>query len=363
MSKLIVNTGTLSAGGAERVLSILSTPFADSFDEVHYVMWLDTKYPEIFYEIDPRVKIVRVSEESGSAKVFNHVRWFRKYVRQENPDLVLSFMKKIGLASSISLLFSGVKQVISERNDPRANKSKNLRRLINLTYLLPDVKGIVMQTQANKDYFESDTIRNKTVVIYNPILMSESYVGKSVSEKKRENIVSVGRLTKQKRFDVLIRAFSKFHKVHSSYKLYIFGEGEKRKELEKLVDDLSLKNCVFLAGRSNNVLDLISNAKMFCMSSAFEGMSNALIEAMCVGLPCISTRVSGATDLIKDGDNGFLVDIGDEEAIADKMIELSNDSELCSRMGEAASKTYQKLCAEVISKQWIDYLYKIVREL
>ena len=65
MSKLIVNTGTLSAGGAERVLSILSTPFADSFDEVHYVIWLDTKYPEIFYEIDPRVNIVRVSEESG----------------------------------------------------------------------------------------------------------------------------------------------------------------------------------------------------------------------------------------------------------------------------------------------------------
>lgn len=360
MSKLIVNTGTLSSGGAERVLSILSTPFADEFDEVLYVMWLDAKYPDIFYEIDPRVRIVRISKESGSTNILKQILWFRKYVRKQNPSIVLSFMVMVDFTVTMALLGTGIPQVVAERNDPRFfSGSKILRKFINFVYKTKDVKGILMQTQSNKEYFTSKKLYNKTEVIYNPILMDKSLAGKALKTIKEDLIVSVGRLTKQKSFHHLIEAFSKFHSSHPTYKLCIYGEGEKRVQLQELIEQLSLSDSVLLPGRSNKVMEEICRAKMFVMSSKYEGMSNALLEAMCLGLPCISTKVSGATDLIQEGVNGFLVDYGDTDAIADKMSELANNPDLCVKIGSEANGKYEQLNVDVIAAQWVEYLNKI----
>lgn len=356
MKKIIVNTGTLSSGGAERVLSILSTPFADAFDEVQYVMWLDAKYPDIFYNIDPRIKIVRISKESGSSKIWKQVIWFRKYVKEENPNIVLSFMVMVDFTVTMALIGTGIPQIVAERNDPRYfGKHQWLRELINLSYHTPDVKGILMQTQNNKEYFKSKKLYNKTDVIYNPIMMPDEIVGKALKTEKEDLIVSVGRLTHQKCQDVLIKAFARFHKSHPSYKLCIFGEGEKRKELENLAKELSISNVVLLPGRSTKVMEEISKARMFVMTSEYEGMSNALLEAMCLGLPCISTKVSGATDLIEDGVNGFLVDVGDIDTIAERMSELAADNDFCYKIGCKSKNVYNRVSVDVVSKQWVDY--------
>ena len=356
MSKLIVNMGTLSAGGAERVLSILSKPFADAFDEVQYVLWLDSKYPDVFYETDSRVKIVRVSVASGTNKVWRQVLWFRKYVKVQGPDLVLSFMKMIGFVVSLSLFGMGIPQVVSERNDPRYNRSKILRKLITFSYLLPDIKGVVVQTKNAKDYFSFGKIYNKIAVICNPIFVEKEMIGRSLMSKKEDLIVSVGRLARQKRQDILIEAFSLFHKSHPSYKLCIYGEGGSRDFLRDLSKRMGVEDFVFLPGRSDRVLDEICRARMFVMTSAFEGMSNALLEALCIGLPCISTKVNGATDLIRDGETGFLVNVGDIEAIAEKMSFIADNAESSTSIGNAAKSIYDKFSVDVVSNQWISYL-------
>ncbi len=360
MSKIIVNTGTLSAGGAERVLSILSKPLADAFDEVHYVMWLDAKYPDIFYDIDPRVKIVRLSKESGATNILQQMIWFRRYIKREHPDVVLSFMVMVCFTVTIALLLTGINQVVAERNDPNFFRPKWLRRLINWSYLSSDVKGIIMQTEKNKIFFSNGRLLRKTTVIYNPIDIDDTYVGAAVKHKKEDVIVSVGRLTNQKQQWVLIEAFALFHKTHPSYKLVIYGEGEKRKDLEEQVVLLKMKESVILPGRSKQVIRDILPAKMFVTTSLYEGMSNALIEAMCVGLPCISTSVSGATDLINDGKNGFLVDEGDVKKVFEKMLFIADHSEEANTLGCNASQAYHLLSSEVISGEWVNYLKSMI---
>ena len=356
MSKLIVCTGTLAAGGAERVLSILSKPFADAFEEVQYVMWLDAKYPNIFYDIDPRVRIVRMSKESGSTSVWRQMIWFRQYVKKEKPDLVLSFMVMICFTVTVSLLFSGIRQVVAERNDPRFFKKKWLRRIINLSYLSSDVKGILMQTESNKKYFKNSTLYAKTSVIYNPLNIEARNVGAALNASKDDLVVSVGRLTIQKQQGVLLDAFARFHQSHPAYKLIIYGDGEMRESLLEQAERLGVKDFFKLPGRSKQVLRDILPAKIFVMTSLFEGMSNALAEAMCVGLPCISTKVSGATDLIQDGKNGLLAEVGDVDGISEKMNAIANNQELASQIASNATKIHELLDEERVSSKWIEYL-------
>lgn len=358
MTKLFVNTGTLSAGGAERVLSILSKPFADAFDEVQYVMWLDAKYPDIFYAIDPRVKIVRISRESGSTKIWRQMLWFRKYVKREKPSIVLSFMSSVCLTVSVSLLFIGINQIVAERNDPRFSKRKQLRKITDCIYLLPDIKGILVQTEWIQSYFKNKRVQKRISVIYNPIEMDEESVGKAIDTPKEDVVVSVGRLEKQKQQWILLDAFAKFYQTHPSFKLVIYGEGSMRERLQEQIEDLGIADRVLLPGRSKEVMKDILPARMFVTVSEYEGMSNALIEAMCVGLPCISTKVSGATDLIRDGENGALVEVGDIEEIASKMSLIADNPHIAARYAEGASRIYADLNSSEISRQWVTYLKK-----
>ena len=108
--------------------------------------------------------------------------------------------------------------------------------------------------------------------------------------------------------------------------------------------------------RIADVYNSIKNASMFIMTSEYEGMSNSLIEAMCLGLPCISTKVSGATDLIRNGENGILIDVDDVIALTEAMSTLAENAEFAYKLSINAAKTYQKLKSDIIAKQWINCL-------
>ena len=356
MSKLIVNMGTLMAGGAERVLSILSTPFADTFDSVEYVLWLDHKYPDVFYEIDSRVKITRISKESGSTNIIRHLWWFRQHVKEEKPDAILAFMVMINFAVMVSQLFCKTPLFLAERNDPRYfGHGTLLRKLINWMYNFSNVRKVIMQTENNKSYF-SERLQQKVEIIYNPIVMSDEYVGCAFRQEKKNRIVTVARLEAQKHLHILVAAFAEFHKTHPDYTLTFYGVGSRKDELEQLAKRLKVAECVFFPGRNNKVYDSIKDANMFVMTSEYEGMSNSLIEAMSLGIPCISTKVSGATDLIKSGENGVLIDVDDIEALVKTMNEIADNLFYAKVLSLNAMKTYEILRADNISKKWIECL-------
>lgn len=351
MSKLIINIGSLSTGGAERVVSILTRTFADYFSEVEIILWHSLP---IHYSIDERVKFTFLPNLSGSENRLKNMRFFRRYIKKRKPDLLLSFLTPFNMLAIVSLFGCHIKTVVCERNDPHFIKGgKIMESIRNFLYRFAD--GALVQTNYGLSCYPS-YIRRKMKVIYNPIVMPESLIGNSIKVNKENLFVSVGRLEPQKNQEMLICAFAEFCNIHNDYKLEIYGDGSIRKELESLINNLGLQGKVRLPGSCKDVWQKLLPAKAFLLSSDAEGMSNALIEAMCLGLPVVSTKVSGSTDLIDNGVNGLLIDVGDKDGLLRAMCNIVEHKEIADSMSKNAIKLYNNLNEKVISKQWVDYL-------
>lgn len=353
MDRIFICCGNLKAGGAERVISILANKFSSKGINVNVYTWYDT---DIFYQFDSRVKIKQIPTSSGKKNFVGQMKWFRNEVKQKKPDTVLSFLAPFNMLTVFSLIGVDVPVLVAERNDPYfVSPSHNWFWKIfrNLSYWMSE--GVLVQTKVNQGHFPW-YIRNKSNIIYNPITFSKDKIGCALRQVKRKEIVSVTRLEKQKNVQMLIDAFAMFRKNHPDYTLTIYGEGEERKSLENKIKEMHLEKNVFLPGRKQNVHDLIVGAEVFAMASNFEGMSNSLIEAMCLGLPCVSTKVSGATDLIVNGKNGMLVDLGDTIGLHQALCRIVDNTELASSIGKEATYLYKKLNVDIISTQWLEYL-------
>ncbi len=355
MSKLIVSIATLGSGGAERVLSTLSRPLADKFDSVTYVMWLDAP---VFYPVDERVRLISIPKEIGTSNELKRMQWFRRFVKNEKPDLVLSFLEPWNIRVLLSIIGLNVKIIVAERNDPQSvNGNWVVSQMEKLVYRRAN--RILVQTETIKKFFDGK-LADRTDIIYNPVNIAEEMVGKALATSKKKRIVSVARLTAQKKHDVLIRAFARFSETHPDYTLSIYGNGPQKKELEHLASTLGVGEKVLMPGASKTVHQDVLDAEMFCLVSICEGMSNAMIEAMCLGLPCICSKVSGAIDLIEHNKNGLLVDIGDEENLYQQMCQVADDKAYAEIIGKEASHLYDTLRTEKIAKVWIDYLEDVI---
>lgn len=349
MNKIVITVGTLGDGGAERIASMLANRFYLDGVAVSIYTWLNTKP---FYPLSDGITLHQIPEESGKTTPLCQMKWFRGKIREENPDIILSFLARFNIFTSCSLIGTSFPLVVAERSDPRFAGKKYHQfwgKLRDMAYMRANT--VFAQTNIAKSYFPA-FIQNKTTVIYNPIKMDEEYVGGALRWEKRKEIVTVARLMPVKDLPMLIRAFKLFYKTHPDYKLIIYGEGNERVGLENLIHQLGLIEVVLLPGRKKNIFEYLRGASIFAMSSLHEGMSNSLIEAMCMGLPCVSTRVTGALELIEDSSNGLLVNIKDEEGMAEALCKVADNPDFAFRLGTNASKLYERLQIEVIYKQW-----------
>lgn len=349
--KILVSGGSFGDGGAERVMSILSYSLPDYFDSVVFVLW---KKLEVFFQWDQRCRVIWLEDAVRSQRDLIKMKGFRSLVQQEKPNIILSFLEPFNLRVLISTIGMNLKIVVSERNDPRAvNGSWIMDQVEKLIYR--KAKGIIVQTKTIYDFFDG-RLRDRTSIIYNPVCLEKDRNGAALSTRKEKRIVSVARLARQKRHSDLIKAFSIFHQTHPNYILDIYGEGPERAALQSLVELEQLQTSVFLRGVQRNIQEIITSAEVFVLASEREGMSNAMIEAMCLGLPCVCTKVSGAVDLIDSGRNGFLVEIGDISGLATAMEKIVDNKELALSIGIEASKMYNILNKEIITSEWMEYL-------
>ena len=343
--RIVFFIGTLGNGGAERVISILTRHLANMGLSIEIVLYYDS-VP--FYEIHPDVRITYVERETCSKNILKNLLWLRRYFKK-NADLVISFLAQFNMLSLVALFATRIPTIVADRNDPRHMPKQGLLRTTrNLLYHLADV--VVVQTQHNKMYF-SKALQRKCRIIYNPIDLGEKQ-GLALRTEKKRRIVSAARLMPQKNQLMLIDAFAKVKEDFPDHTLTIYGEGPFRNELENRIETLGLTGSVELPGKVQNVFDCIADAELFVLSSDFEGMPNALIEAMCLGLPVISTRVSGATDLIVDGKNGLLTDVGNTEQMVSCMKRMLADAALRKSCAEEALKLNDQLCVDRIVDQW-----------
>ena len=352
MKRHIFFIGTLCNGGAERVVSILAGHMAKQGMDVEILTYYDR---EVSYELDSRVKHTVVENLTGTGNKLKNLFAIRKYFK-ENAKVVISFLAPFNIMAIAANMGNGVPMIVADRNDPtKVPSNAAVRKVRDVLYRF--ATGVVVQTQKNKAYF-CQAVQKKSKVIYNPIDLKD-YAAIALHTEKEKKIVTAGRLMPQKNQKMMIRSFASVHEKHPDYQLVIYGEGPSRDELEALVKELGLVKCVLLPGNISDIHEHIKNAEIFVLSSDYEGMPNALIEAMCLGLPSISTKVSGATDLIKDHENGLLTELNNQEQLEKAMLELIENKELADKLAKNAAKLNEELEVSKIMQQWIDFIKEL----
>lgn len=355
--RIIIFIGSLQTGGAERVVSLIASYLTSSFSSVEIVTYYN--FP-IFYEISPRVKITSLEDETHTKSILKNMKWFRSYVKRNNPDIVLSFLSVFNILSFFALLHIKVKLIACERSDPRYSPRNPFLKIIrNVIYNYVD--GIVFQTCLSQNYFPRK-IGKKGIVIANPCSIGENLMGKALTTPKKRKIVSVCRLIKTKNLNMLISAFSVIQKRFPLYELNIYGEGDSRRDIEEMIERLSLSDAINLRGNMQDVHQHILDAEIFVLSSNYEGMPNSLMEAMALGLPVISTRVAGTNELIDGKENGILINIGDEKGLVEALIQLIENPDLRYYYGKNAKEQMKNYRKEIILDRWNGYLQHIIND-
>ena len=342
--KITFFLGGMTRGGAERVISILSKEYARRGWKTDIGVLLSAR---LEYEIDETTNFLDFTGESGSTikRIPYWLRTIREYVKREKPDVIVSFLAKINAFVQLACLGLEVEIIVSERNDPRHEKRELPIRILN-ALLYPKAKKIVFQTEKVRSCFRKK-IRENSCVIVNPIIVKE----KRLDERKKK-IVTAGRITKQKNHKLLINSFSEVSKLYPEYELWIYGDGELKGELEELCQFLAINEKVHFPGSVPDIHRQMADAEMFVLSSDFEGLSNALMEAMTMGLPCIATDCAGSDELICDGENGLIVPVGNRKDLSKAMARLIADKELNKKLGINAEISARDFSVDVVMEQW-----------
>lgn len=164
--------------------------------------------------------------------------------------------------------------------------------------------------------------------------------------------MTMGRLHSQKNHELLIRSFAKFSQTHPSHTLHIYGKDYGECRLQSLIEKLSLSDKVFLEGFVDDVHSAIADAEQFVLSSDYEGTPNALLEAMMMGLPCISTDFEGIREMLGDSGACVLTPVGDESSLAEAMSSLVDDPVLRSQLSMKGMIFAENYSLDKVIPQW-----------
>lgn len=347
--KICCCINSLCSGGKERVMSELINGFITNHDaEVHVVLY--GMNPEVFYEINPKAIFHQPSFKTVNNRLLLTIKtlsYLRKEVKKIDPDTVLSFGELWNSFVLLALIGTRYPVYVSDRCRPNKSFGKfhdTLRR-----WLYPRAAGVIAQTEKAKDFYHKQFNQNNIPVIGNPINQIDA-----VQSDKRENVVvSVGRLIDTKNFDQLIDIFAKIN--NPDWKLIIVG-GDALKQtnsvtLQKQIDRLGMNDRIELAGTRKNVVDYLQRARIFAFTSSSEGFPNVIGEALSAGLPVVAYDcIAGPSDMIQDGQNGFLVPLFNKDIFREKLTQLMGCDSLREQMAKCAPDTIKRYALnEVIS--------------
>lgn len=357
--KILFYINAIHEGGAERVMVNLSDVFAKSGCDVVFV----TSFVDSWeYPLNSNIK--RLSLEQDQVKCgflkrnYIRIKKLREICKKEKPDVVVSFMGENNFRAILATRGLKTKTVVSVRNDPNKEYPTKLFKFLAKT-LYKKADGIVFQTEDAKQWFPKK-IQNKSCIIMNQ-------VADVFFETKRETenyYVATGRLNQQKNYSLMIKAFARFVKVHPNEKLFILGNGELKNDLQNLIDSLNVADSIFLKGQSDNIPKVLSQAKGFLLTSDYEGMPNGLLEAMAVGVPCISTDCpcGGPKMIIDSNKNGILIPIGDEDSLFNNLCKLEEDLAFRNQISQNAKEKAKDFKPSVIFNKWKEYLEGVVNK-
>lgn len=303
----------MSAGGAERVIATLANALAKQRLDLVIVV---VKGTGSAYELAPGVRLRSAGLEPGLKNLPRALRFYRRVVAQESPDVVASFSTKSDLIALLArLLFrTRGRLVVSERADPHS-RARGMQRACDVLYRWAD--AIVCQSDVVADYYRRACPGASISVIPNPL--DEACIGTPGAASREPTVISVGRLSDQKNHALSIRAFAEVRDALPDLRLRmkVYGQGPREPELRELIRDEGLEGIVELVGIAPNVMRCNERAALFLFTSNYEGFPNVLLEAAATGIPTVTTDFSPGTarEIVDDGVGGYVVPRGDREAV------------------------------------------------
>ena len=357
MKHLMFYINAINGGGAERVMVNLAGNFAAEGVKVTLVTSFRDSWE---YELSSLVTHISLEEQeikqSRIARNVSRIYKLRQIIKQEKPDAIVSFMAEPNFRMMAATIGIPVYRIISVRNDPNKEYDKRETKLA-AKILFPFADGCVFQTKDAQQWFPLK-LQKKSRIIVNAV--KEDFFKEERTPNYGE-IVTCGRLEKQKNHELLIRAFSECYKKNQNLVLKIYGEGSLHTQLQKLIDEMNLSKHVFLMGSTKDVVEALKTADVFVLSSDYEGMPNALMEALAMGIPCISTDCPcGGPRMLLNGQNGILVSVGSDQEMAAALLKLVDDEEYKKRIGYAAKTSAAAFRNDIVFSEWKSYISSIV---
>ena len=356
MGKICLIIHSLGIGGMERVVAELANNFSErECVQVHII--LIGRKREVVYPISELVTIhkpnFKFQNKRRHIDTLRTITFLRMRVKQINPDTVLSFGELWNNLVLIALKGLNIPIYVSDRSQP----GKDLGRLHNYLrdQLYPNAAGYIAQTSKAKEICLSNGWNENIKVIGNPIRTIQTD-----GDSQRENIVlSVGRLIKTKHFDQLIKMFVEIG--NTNWKLVIVGGDAKKQNLSKklrdLIKDLGAEQQVFLEGKQKDIESYFRKSKIFAFTSSSEGFPNVIGEALSAGLPVVAYDcVAGPKDMIRNGENGYLIPLFDYEKFKERLTQLMINDEVRLKLGSNARMSITKYATDKIA----DHFYQFI---
>ncbi len=345
--KIVFITSTLGSGGAERVL----TGYANRLSAKHDVFILKFDSKSSFYRIEKKVRVIELGLfsyssgfVSGLLSNLRRIAVLRKTLKDISPDVSLSFQTQTNIVSLLAAKLSGFRIYIFERTNNLYEKSILWTVLRRIFYPISD--KLFVLSDFDKNYY-SKFVR-EVVKLHNPVLINVP--DKNPFNEKENIILAAGRFDENKQFGLLIKIFAGLGE--NDYKLVIAGEGPLKDEYEQIAKQCRISDRVEIIPLNPEIERLYARAKIFCLTSLMEGFPNVLIEAMSWGcVPAAFDCITGPGEIIKDGEDGFLIAPYDASLFSGRLKKLVSDPDLLRKMSERAFINSKRFAPERIMRK------------
>lgn len=364
MRKILFHLNCFEQGGAERVVSNLANQLVkEDYEVIAATEWQG----EVEFALDTRVRRVHVGlrpedeEKNRFAKIFLRFRYLRNLIREEKPDVVIAFTRRPNYRALIAGMGLKVPVVPAVRQDPKSYYNSPADRLL-IPLLYPKAAGCVFQTKEQMECFPKG-LQKRSAIILNPV--NDKYVNAELPTLREKTVAASGRLVDFKNQAMLFRAFIRVHDKHPDYKLKLYGGDSfdgTREKLLKIIEENHAEDYMELMGPSDSLEKELPRAAVYAFSSDYEGMPNALLEAMVLGMPVVATDCpcGGPRTVIEHEKNGILIPVGDEKALEESINRLIEDREFAEKLGREARKLGDRIGSEAILARWKEYIETVI---
>jgi glycosyltransferase family 4 len=359
-------------GGADRVITEKANYFAEMHNDEIYIITVHQNNVPIYFPLSPKVKHIDLNvnfleqyNHCLPVRAYKYFSYLRKYktllselLCSIQPDIVLTTISRdIDFLHSIK---DGSKK-IAEAHVAKPYL-RNIHQLVNRGGIYKIIgKHWIKKMEKNIRKFDALVVLTdrdaqlwKGIKECTVIPNSLPFYPEESSNCMQKKIISVGRLDEQKGYDMLAKAWISIHAKHPDWILAVYGSGRIDEKTNRIIKEYHLKDSFLIVQPVKNIIEKYLESSIYVMSSRFEGFGMVLAEAMACGVPCVSFDCPyGPSDIIKDGEDGFLVDNANVEQLAQKISYLIEHDDERSRMGTRAKENIKRYSREIIMEKWI----------